>query len=94
MAIMRRIIFLSSDNRKIHVKDFVGKWNLDTNQAIALVKAAIAKLNYQTNNIHMDFQPNIIFAAGDFQKMIPRYFFEWITKMQPTMTCYPKWRRK
>lgn len=69
--------FFSSDNRKIHVKDFVGKWNLDTNQAIALVKASLAKLNYPTNNIHMDFPPNIIFAAGDFRKIIPRYFFEW-----------------
>ena len=25
----------------------------------------------------MDFAPHIIFAAGDFKNVIPRYFFEW-----------------
>ena len=25
----------------------------------------------------MDFAPNVIYAAGDFRKSIPRYFFEW-----------------
>jgi len=69
--------FYDSDDRKIHVRDFEGKWNLTTNQAIELVKTTLAKLNYPTNNIHMDFAPNIIYAAGDFKKIIPRYFFEW-----------------
>jgi hypothetical protein len=64
-------------NRAIHIRDFEGKWNLTTNQAIELVKENLAKLNFSTNNIHMDFAPNIIYAAGDFKKIIPRYFFEW-----------------
>ena len=68
--------FFSSD-RPIHVKDFTGNWNLTSNQTIELVKKTLAKLDYPTNNIHMDFAPNVIFAAGDFKKIIPRYFFEW-----------------
>ena len=69
--------FCNSDQRPIHVKEFEGKWNLTTNQAIELVKKTLAKLNYPTNNIHMDFAPHIIFPAGDFRKIIPYYFFEW-----------------
>jgi hypothetical protein len=61
----------------LHLKDFEGKWNLNTNQAIELVKKTLAKLDYSTNNIHMDFAPNIISPAGDFRKIIPRYYFEW-----------------
>jgi nitrogen fixation protein len=63
--------------RPFHIKDFEGKWNLNTNQSIELVKKTLAKLDYPTNNIHMDFAPNIICAAGNFKKTIPRYFFEW-----------------
>jgi hypothetical protein len=70
-------VFVSNDNRPFHVREFEGKWNLTTNQAIELVKKTLAKLNYPTNNIHMDFAPNIIYAAGDFKKIIPRCFFEW-----------------
>lgn len=60
-----------------HLKDFEGKWNLNTNQAIKLVKTTLAELNFPTNNIHMDFPPNIRYADGNFKKDIPRYFFEW-----------------
>jgi hypothetical protein len=42
-----------------------------------VVKKALARLDYPTNNIHMDFAPNILYAAGDFKKIIPRYIFEW-----------------
>ena len=66
-----------SMNRRIHIEEFEGKWNLKTNQAIELVKKTLAKLNYPTNNIHMGFAPNIIFPTGDFKKIIPRYSFEW-----------------
>lgn len=67
----------ASDNRPIHIEEFEGKWNLTTNQAIELVRKTLTKLDYPTNNIHMDFAPNIIPPAGDFKKIIPRYFFEW-----------------
>jgi hypothetical protein len=70
-------VFVSNDNRPFHIREFEGKWNLTTNQAIELVKKTLAKLNYPTNKIHMDFAPNVIYAAGDFKKIIPRYFFEW-----------------
>jgi hypothetical protein len=70
-------VFVTTDNHPFHLEDFEGKWNLTTNQAIELVKKTLAKLDYPTNNLHMGFSPNIIFAAGDFRKIIPRYFFEW-----------------
>jgi nitrogen fixation protein len=64
----------------MHIKDFAGKWNLTTNQAIEVVKAALAKLDYPTNNVHMDFEPTVIIPAGEFKKIIPRYMFEWYYK--------------
>lgn len=70
-------VFNTTDYYVFHLKDFEGKWNLTTNQAIELVEENLAKLGFPTNNIHMDFSPNIIYAAGDFRKIIPRYLFEW-----------------
>jgi hypothetical protein len=69
--------FFNTYDQLIHLKDFEGKWNLTTNQAIEIVKDNLARLGFPTNNIHMDFAPNIIYASGDFKKVIPRYFFEW-----------------
>jgi hypothetical protein len=63
--------------RPLHVKDVEGKWNLTTNQAIEIVRQGLAKLNYPTNNVHMNFEPMIVYASGDFRKIIPRYYFEW-----------------
>ncbi len=67
----------NSDDRKIHIREFEGRWNLTTNQAIELVKNNLARLGYPTNNIHTDFAPNIICASGNLKEVIPRYFFEW-----------------
>ena len=53
------------------------KWNLSESQAIDAAKHALAKLGFPTNNIHMDFAPEVTYAPGDYQKIIPRYFFEW-----------------
>jgi hypothetical protein len=72
------VLLTDIHSRAIHTKDFEGKWNLGTNQAIELVKTTLAKLNLPTNNIHMDFVPSIGFATGDFRKIIPRYYFEWL----------------
>jgi hypothetical protein len=79
-------VFNTTDYHPFHLKDFEGKWNLDTNQAIQLVKDNLDRLNFPTNNIHMDFAPNIIYAAGDFKKIIPRYFFEWDYVIDPDTT--------
>lgn len=68
--------FFDSDNRKIHIRDFEGKWNLATNQAIEVVRKAMSKLNYPTNNVHMDFAPSVLTAAVD-KEHIPRLRFEW-----------------
>ena len=71
-------VFTTTDYHPFHLRDFEGNTGiLTTNQAIDLVKKELAKLEFPTNNIHMDFAPNVIYAAGDFQKIIPRYFFEW-----------------
>jgi hypothetical protein len=69
--------FFDMDYHPFHLKDFEGKWNLDTNQAIAVVRKALAKLDYPTNNIHLDFEPIFLYATGDFKKIVPRCFFEW-----------------
>jgi hypothetical protein len=70
-------VLVSTGYRPYRANDFQGNWNLTTNQSIKLVREALAKLNYPTNNIHLDFPPNVICAAGEFKKTIPRLFFEW-----------------
>ncbi|HWD93685.1 MAG TPA: hypothetical protein VG938_15185 [Verrucomicrobiae bacterium] len=69
--------FFNSDRRTIRMSEFTGKWNMSEAQAVKLVEKEIAKLNYQTNDLHMNFAPHGIFASGDFKKIVPRYFFEW-----------------
>jgi len=68
--------FFDSDNRKIHIKDFDGKWNLTTNKAIEVVRQAMAKMNFPTNNVHMDFVPTVN-KASVATEHIPRLRFEW-----------------
>lgn len=68
--------FFDSEKRKIHIKDFDGKWRLTTNQAIAIVSNAMTKLNYPTNNIHMDFAPSV-YTASIAREHIPRVRLEW-----------------
>lgn len=64
----------------MHIKDYAGKWNLTRNQAIEVVKAALAKLDYLTNNVHTDFEPTVFSPSGEFKKIIPRYMLEWYYK--------------
>jgi hypothetical protein len=63
-----------SEQRQILVKEFVGKWNITEAQAVELIRRTLAKLNYPTNLIHMDFEPQVSkpAVAG-----IPRYMFRW-----------------
>ena len=69
--------FFASDNRKIHIKDFDGKWNLTTNQAIKIVRQALKKLDYPTNNIHMEDSKTFIHGVSVNKEHIPRLSFEW-----------------
>lgn len=69
--------FFSSDDRKIHIRDFDGKWNLTTNQAIEIVRKAIAKLDYPTNHIHIEDAKTFIYAASVAKEHIPRLNFQW-----------------
>jgi hypothetical protein len=67
----------SSDDRKIHIKDFEGKWNLTTNEAIEIVRQALKKQDYPTNNIHMEDAKTFIYAASVDRDQIPRLQFQW-----------------
>lgn len=69
--------FFASDNRKIHIKDFDGKWRLTTNQAIEIVRQALKKLDYPTNSIHMADAKTFIHGASVNKEHIPRLSFEW-----------------
>lgn len=73
--------FFDSDNRKIHISDFEGKWNLTTNQAVEVVRQAMTKLDYPTNNVHMDFAPSV-YKASVATQHIPRLRFEWYYSVQ------------
>ncbi len=74
--------FFASDNRKIHIKDFDGKWNLTTNQAIEIVRQALNKLGYPTNSIHMEDAKTFIRGASLNKEHIPRLSFEWYYSVQ------------
>ncbi|MDQ6632905.1 MAG: hypothetical protein M3Y82_14310 [Verrucomicrobiota bacterium] len=66
--------FFASDQRPILIKEFTGNWNMTEKEAIELVRRTLAKLNYPTNLVHMDFPPQIIKPA---LAGIPRYSFSW-----------------
>ena len=56
------------------VKNVVGKWNLTETQAIQLVARTLAKLNYPSNLVHIDFAPRVGKPAI---QSIPRYAIRW-----------------
>jgi hypothetical protein len=67
----------SSDDRLIHIRDFEGQWNLTTNQAIEIVRQALKKLDYPTNNVHMEDAKTFIYTAAVNREHIPRLNFQW-----------------
>jgi len=69
-------VLFSVENPNLRVKNLTGKWNLSEWQAIDAARHTLAKLGFPANNIHMDFAPEVTYAQGDYQKIIPRYFFE------------------
>lgn len=71
----------NSDDRKIHIREFEGKWKLTTNQAISAIKSAMTKLDYPTNQVHMDFAPTVQTAAVN-KEHVPRLRFEWLFSVQ------------
>ena len=68
------LFWFSRSNQRTLIKDFTGKWNMSEAQAIALVKRTLAKLNYPTNLMHMDFKPQV---SKPSVPGIPRYRIEW-----------------
>lgn len=69
-----------NDRAPILIKDFVGKWNMTETEAIKLVSQSIAKLNYPTNLVQMDFAPQI---NRSVVTNIPRYSFWWFVHDKP-----------
>lgn len=66
--------FFDAERRPFLVKDYVGKWNMTKPEAIALIGKTLAKLNYPTDLIRMDFPPQIHISTVT---NIPRYNFWW-----------------
>lgn len=64
----------NSDQRPILIKDFVGKWNMTEAEAIELIRRTLAKLNYPTNLVRVDFPPK---TSKPIVPGIPRYSFWW-----------------
>lgn len=64
----------STWSKPLPVKQLLGKWKLTELEAIALVRATLAKLDYPTNLIHMDFEPQVNKPGV---QGIPRFMFSW-----------------
>lgn len=64
----------NSDNRPILIKDFLGKWHLREPEAQDLVRRTLEKLNYPTNLVHFEVEPQVNMPAVPG---IPRYMFYW-----------------
>jgi phage pi2 protein 07 len=64
----------NSDNRPILIKDFTGKWRMTEPEARELVRRTLAKLNYPTNLVHFEAEPQIHKPA---LPGIPRFMFYW-----------------
>ena len=67
----------NSDRRPILIKEFVGDWNLTETQAIVLARETLAKLNYPTNLLHVDFKPEVSKPRMVGKEIIPRFMLRW-----------------
>jgi hypothetical protein len=64
----------NSDQRPILITNFTGKWNITEGEAIDLIRRTLAKLNYPTNLVRMDFPPKV---TKPTVPGVPRYNFWW-----------------
>jgi hypothetical protein len=63
-----------NDTKPILIKNFMGDWRLNEADACALVRHSLAKLNYPTNHLHFDVEPQI---NKPMVKGIPRFQIFW-----------------
>jgi len=63
-----------SERRPILIKDFTGKWNMTEAEAKELVRKAVARLEYPTNLVHFEVEPQVHKPAVPG---IPRFMFYW-----------------
>jgi len=68
------LFYFRRSGQKTLVKDYSATWRLTEDQAIALIRQTLAKLNYSINLIHMDFKPKVLKPAVPG---IPRCEFWW-----------------
>ncbi len=66
--------FFNSDARPITVREFAGVPKLSEADAIKAVKAAVVKLDYPTNLLMLDFEPQVIKPVAN---NIPRVMLFW-----------------
>jgi len=67
----------NNDRKPKLVKDLLGKWNMTEQEAVGLIRRTIAKLNYPTNLLCMDFKPQVTKPA---LPGIPRYSISWLAE--------------
>ncbi len=70
--------FFDSDRLPFRVRDHVGKWKLNEEEAATLVRQAVAKLGYPANFVHLDSSPKITRPQlAQPGLVIPRLLLEW-----------------
>jgi hypothetical protein len=61
-------------NQRTLIKDYAGKWRMTEAEAVKLIGQTLAKLNYPTNLVHLDFAPKV---HKPVIPGIPRYRIVW-----------------
>ena len=58
--------------------EYLGKWKMNDQDAIASVRQAIQRLGYEVNAFHADKPPNILKPDPVGKYIVPRYSFRWL----------------
>jgi len=70
--------FFSEDDPVANWQHYVGKENMTTNEAIALVRQSLRDLGYDPRELHADGPPTSVQFPFDFQgKHIPQFQMRW-----------------
>lgn len=77
VGIYARDVFQRPDAKENWPEDFLGKVNLDSNEATALVRRTIRQLGYSEKILHMDEKPDIAMPMKLGTNYFARYFLNW-----------------
>ena len=75
-------------DHEVRVKDFVGKWNLNEEQAINLAKQAVEKLGYNLEQLGMFMPPEVTKPNSCVKGLVPRYLFKWSHFLDSTLISH------